>query len=58
MKYIAKIKEVGHQNILTSSLTTDMVKTKDELIQFWGLDQEDVESYTLYEIVDGKEVKL
>lgn len=58
MKYIAKIKEVGHQNILTSSLTTDMVKTKDELIQFWGLDQDDVESYTLYEIVDGKEVKL
>lgn len=58
MKYIAKIREVGHQNILTSSLTTDMVKTKDELIQFWGLDQDDVESYTLYEIVDGKEVKL
>lgn len=58
MKYIAKIKEVGHQNILTSSLTTDVVKTKDELILFWGLDQDDVESYTLYEIVDGKEVKL
>lgn len=58
MKYIAKIKEVGHQNILTSSLTTDMVKTKDELIQFWGLDQDDVESYTLYEVMDGKEVKL
>lgn len=58
MKYIAKIKEVGHQNILTSSLTTDMVKTKDELIQFWGLDQDDVESYTLYEVVDGKEIKL
>lgn len=58
MKYIAKIREVGHQNILTSSLTTDMVKTKDELIHFWGLDQDDVESYTLYEIVDGKEVEL
>lgn len=58
MKYIAKIKEVGHQNILTSSLTTDVVKTKDELIQFWGLDQDDVESYTLYEVMDGKEVKL
>ena len=58
MKYIAKIKEVGHQNILTSSLTTDVVKTKDELIQFWGLDQDDVESYTLYEVVDGKEVEL
>lgn len=58
MKYIAKIKEVGYQNILTSSLTTDMVKTKDELIQFWGLDQDDVESYTLYEVVDGKEIKL
>lgn len=58
MKYIAKIKEVGHQNILTSSLTTDMVKTKDELIAFWGLSNDDVESYTLYEIVDGKEVEL
>lgn len=58
MKYIAKIKEVGHQNILTSSLTTDVVKTKDELIAFWGLSNDDVESYTLYEIVDGKEVKL
>ena len=52
VKYIAKIKEVGHQNILTSSLTTDVVKTKEELIAFWGLD------HTLYEVMDGKEVKL
>ena len=58
VKYIAKIKEVGHQNILTSSLTTDVVKTKEELIAFWGLAQDDIESYTLYEVMDGKEVKL
>jgi len=58
VKYIAKIKEVGHQNILTSSLTTDVIKTKEELIAFWGLDQNDIESYTLYEVMDGKEVKL
>lgn len=58
VKYIAKIKEVGHQNILTSSLTTDVVKTKEELIAFWGLAQDDIESYTLYEVMEGKEVKL
>lgn len=58
MKYIAKIKEVGHQNILTSSLTTDVVKTKEELIAFWGLNNDDVEYYTLYEVMDGKEVRL
>ena len=58
VKYIAKIKEVGHQNILTSSLTTDVVKTKEELIAFWGLGQNDIESYTLYEVMDGQEVKL
>ncbi len=58
VKYIAKIKEVGHQNILTSSLTTDVVKTQEELIAFWGLAQDDIESYTLYEVMDGKEEKL
>lgn len=58
VKYIAKIKEVGHKNILTTSLTTDAVKTKEELIAFWGLNNDDVESYTLYEVMNGKEVKL
>ncbi|MCQ2327701.1 MAG: hypothetical protein MJZ71_09085 [Bacteroidales bacterium] len=56
-KYIAKIKEIGNLHILTSSLE-GIKKTKEELISFWGLDNDDVEWYELFELIDGKEVKL
>lgn len=58
IKYIAKIKEVGHQNVLISSLTTDTIKSKSELISFWGLEESDVEYYKLYQVKDGEEEEL
>jgi hypothetical protein len=56
-KYIMKCKEVGHNGELTSSLDGD-TKTKAELIEFWGLENDDVEWYRLYQVIDGKEVEL
>lgn len=53
-KYIAKIKEVEHIGVLTSSLDCEE-KTKQELIAFWGLEEPDVE---LFEVINGKEVQL
>ena len=28
------------------------------LVNFWGLDEEDIESFELFEVIDGKEVQL
>lgn len=56
-KYIAKIKEVGHIGVLTSSLDCEK-KSKQELIAFWGLEEPDVEWYQLFEVITGKEVQL
>lgn len=51
-KYIAKIKEVGHIGVLTSSLDCEE-KSKQELIAFWGLEEPQ-----LFEVINGKEVQL
>ncbi|MCI7406955.1 MAG: hypothetical protein SO162_01375 [Candidatus Onthomorpha sp.] len=55
--YIAEIKEVGETTVLTPSITCD-VMDKEELIEFWGLNEPDVEWYRLYEIVDGNRVEF
>lgn len=55
--YVMKCKEVGREHLLTSSIIGEE-KTKEELIAFWGLDEPDVESYELFEVIEGKEVKL
>lgn len=57
MKYIAKIKEVGREHLLTSSIQGEEM-SKEQLISFWGLENDDVEYYELFEIIDGKEVRL
>ena len=40
--YIAEIKEVGNPTILTPIITCDGM-TKEELIEFWGLNGPDVD---------------
>ena len=40
--YIAEIKEVGNPSILTPFITCDGM-TKEELIEFWGLNGPDVD---------------
>jgi hypothetical protein len=55
--YIAEIKEVGKTTVLTPSITCD-VMDKEDLIEFWGLNEPDVEWYRLYEIVDGNRVEF
>ena len=55
--YIAEIKEVGNPTILTPIITCDGM-TKEELIEFWGLNGPDVDWFRLYEIVDGNRVEL
>lgn len=57
MKYITKIKEVGREHLLTSSIQGEEM-SKEQLISFWGLENDDVEYYELFEIIDGKEVEL
>jgi len=52
-KYIAIIKEVGRNSVLTSTLVCE-TKTKEELISFWGLDEDDVETYFLLEVINGE----
>ena len=42
--YIAEIKEVGKTTVLTPSITCD-VMDKEDLIEFWGLNEPDVEWY-------------
>ena len=55
--YLAEIKEVGNPTVLTPSVTCDGM-TKEELIEFWGLDETDVEWFRLYELIDGHWVEL
>lgn len=45
--YLAEIKEVGNPTVLTPSITCDGM-TKEELIEFWGLTEPDVEWFRLY----------
>ena len=55
--YFAEIKEVGNQTVLTPSITCDGM-TKEELIEFWGLNGPDVDWFKLYELIDGHRVEL
>lgn len=55
--YIAEIKEVGKPNVLTPSLIGER-KTRAELIEFWGLQEPDVEWYRLYQVIKGERVEL
>ena len=55
--YIAEIKEVGKTTVLTTSITCD-VMDKEDLIEFWGLNEPDVEWYRLYKNVDGNRVEF
>lgn len=45
--FTAKIKEHGNDHILTPSYTGDV--DKEFLIKFWGLNEPDVEWYTIEE---------
>lgn len=55
--YLAEIKEIDNPTILTPSLTCDGM-TVEGLIKFWGLDEEDVEWFRLYQILNGKKVEI
>lgn len=57
IEYIAEIKEVGKPNVLTSSLIGEK-KTRAELIEFWGLQDLDVELYRLYQIIDNTKIEI
>lgn len=58
MKYIAEIKEVGNPSILKPSLSISNEMTKDKLVEFWGLNEPDVEWFKLFKVVDGQRVEL
>lgn len=52
----ATIKERGNDHILTPTYLCDDNVTKEEIIEFWGLDKPDVEWYKLEKINNnGKE---
>ena len=55
--YEAEIKEVGMKHTIKSSLYC-YEKTVEELVDFWGLNNQDVEHYTIYEIRNRKRTKL
>ena len=55
--YEAEIKEVSMKHTIKSSLYCSE-KAIEELVDFWGLNNQDVEHYTIYEIRNGKRTKL
>lgn len=57
MEYIAEIKEGGHTNVLTPSISGSEM-TKEELIDFWGLANDDVEWYKLYQVINGEKEEI
>lgn len=50
-EYTAYIKEYNKDNILNPSIQGKEMSI-DELIEFWALNNSDVESYQLFEITD------
>jgi hypothetical protein len=49
--YEAKIKEKGNPHVLTPSYTGDSETVNEEfLIKFWGLNEQDVESYEIIKV--------
>lgn len=57
IEYIAEIKEVGKPNVLTSSLIGEK-KTRAELIEFWGLQEPDVEWYRLFQVINNIKIEI
>ena len=57
IEYMAEIKEVGKPNVLTPSLIGEK-KTKAELIEFWGLQEPDVEWYRLCQISNNIKIEI
>ena len=57
IEYMAEIKEVGKPNVLTPSLIGEK-KTKAELIEFWELQEPDVEWYRLYQIINNIKTEI
>ena len=55
--YLAEIKELGNPTVLTPFITCDGM-TKDELIEFWGLNGPDVDWFRLYRVEDGGMVEI
>lgn len=49
-EYIAEIKEKGKCDVLRSSIYCEE-KSIEELIAFWGLKEQDVEWYKLYQLI-------
>ena len=57
IEYMAEIKEVGKPNVLTPSLIGEK-KTKAELIEFWGLNEPDVEWYRLFQVINNIKIEI
>lgn len=58
----AKIKEVSGHYVTPEYMADDDFwrwhEPKTFLTKFWGLEEPDVVSYELFEVVDGKEVRI
>lgn len=56
-RYEAEVKEKMNPHPLKPTYHGPK-KTRQELVDFWGLEASDVEWYRLYEIIGGKKVRL
>lgn len=56
--YEAKIKEVLNDNILTPAYYTEEKQSRDDLIKMWGLKEQDIEWFELYEVINDKWFEL
>lgn len=55
--YEAEIKEVGREQILKPSLHSTE-KTVEQLVEFWGLNEHDVEWYRLYQVINNIKIEI
>ena len=49
-KFIVKIKEVGRDNILTTEYSGSLGTTRQDIVEFYGLNGSDVEWYDIKEV--------
>lgn len=56
-QYSAEIKEVLNEQILKPSVSGKFM-TKEQLIEFWGLNNPDIEWFRLYEHFDNGDKKI
>ena len=49
-KFVAKIKEKGNEHVLTPIYMGSDDTTKEDLIEFWGCENDDVEWYDIKEV--------